>query len=115
MLRLVIGLRTDSKYVEDCKCMRGSDGMLCYSEKEIGIAWKDHAEGMMNEENDWYRNVEGHTVEDPIVCAIREELHQALNEMKTGKATGPTEVSRELIAASGDVGIRVMFETCQKG
>ena len=34
--------------------------------------------------------------------------------MKTGKAPGPSEVSLELIAASGGVGIRVMAEICQK-
>ena len=34
--------------------------------------------------------------------------------MKTGKALGPSEVSLELIAASGGVGIKVMAEICQK-
>ena len=39
---------------------------------------------------------------------------QALNEMKTGIAHGPSEVSLELIAASGGVGIQVMAEICMK-
>ena len=39
---------------------------------------------------------------------------QALNEMKTGKAPGPSEVSLELIAASGGVEIQVMAEIYQK-
>ena len=39
---------------------------------------------------------------------------QALNEMKTGKASGPSEVSLELVAASGGVGIQVMAEICRK-
>ena len=34
--------------------------------------------------------------------------------MKTGKVHGPPEVSLELIAASGEVGIQVMAEICQK-
>ena len=34
--------------------------------------------------------------------------------MKTGKAPGPSEVSLELIAPSGGVGIQVMAEICQK-
>ena len=45
----------------------------------------------------------------------REEVIQALNEMKTGKDLGPSEVSLELIAASGGVVIQVMVEICQKG
>ena len=37
-------------------------------------------------------------------------MHQALNEMKTGKAPGSSEVSLELIADSGG---EVMVEICQ--
>ena len=36
-----------------------------------------------------------------------------LNEMKTGKAPGPSDVSLELIAASREVGIHVMADMCQ--
>ena len=42
--------------------------------------------------------MEGDAVEDPVVCVSREDVLQALNEMKTGKASGPSEVSLELIA-----------------
>ena len=38
---------------------------------------------------------------------------QALDEMKAGKAPGPPEVSLELIAASGGVGIQVIAEIYQ--
>ena len=47
MFRLVNGLKTDSKEVEG-----GSDGKLCFSEKERGKVWKDYMEGVMNEETD---------------------------------------------------------------
>ena len=94
--------------------MRGSDGRLCFNEKERGKVWKDYMERIMNEENEWNYNVEGDAVEGPVVCVSREEVLQASNEMKTGKAPGPSVVSLELIAASGGVGIQVMAETCQK-
>ena len=67
-------------------------------------------ERIMNEKNYWDHNVEGDAVEGPVVCVSREEVLQALNKMKTGKAPGPSEVSLELIAASGGVGIQVMAE-----
>ena len=38
---------------------------------------------------------------------------QALNEMKTGKAPGRSEVSQELNDANGGVGIQVMAEIYQ--
>ena len=60
--------------------MRGSDGKLCFSEKEIGNVWKNYMERIMNEDNDWDHNVEGDAVEGPVVCVSREEVLQALNE-----------------------------------
>ena len=51
--------------------MRGSDGKLCFSEKEMGKVWNDYVERMneeMNEENDGDRYVEGDAVEGTIVC-----------------------------------------------
>ena len=44
MFRLVIGLKTDSKQVEGGRCMRGSDGKLCFSDNERGKVWKDYME-----------------------------------------------------------------------
>ena len=53
-------------------------------------------------------------VQGPIVCVCMEKVPQALNEMKTRKVFGSSEVSLELIAASGGVGIQVMVEICQR-
>ena len=55
MFRLVRGLKSDSKEVEGGRCMKASDGMLCFSEIEIGIVLKDYMVRFMNEENDWYQ------------------------------------------------------------
>ena len=84
---LVKGQKTDSKEVEGGRCVRGIDGKLCFSEKERGRFWKDYMERTMNEENDWDHNVEGDEVDGQIVCVSRGEVLQALNEMKTGKAS----------------------------
>ena len=67
MLRLVKGQKTDSKEVEGGSCMRGSDGKLCFNEKEKGKVWKDYMERIMNLEND-LDHVEGDAVEGPVVC-----------------------------------------------
>ena len=49
-------------------------------------------ERIMNEGNDWDHNVEGDAIEGLVVCVSREEVLQALYEMKTVKAPGPSEV-----------------------
>ena len=81
MFRLIKGLETDSEKLEVGRCMSGSDGRLCLSEKERGKVWTDYMESIMNEENDWDHNVEGVAVEGPVVCVSREEVLQVLNEM----------------------------------
>ena len=53
-------------------------------------------------------------VEGPVVSVSRGEVLQVINKMKTGEAPGPSEISLELIADSGGVGIQVMAEVCQK-
>ena len=65
--------------------MRGSDGKLCFSEKETGKVWKDYVWNIMNEENDWDHYVEGDAVEGSLVFVSREEVLQVLNEVKAGK------------------------------
>ena len=79
--------------------MRKSDGKLCFSEKERGNVWMDYMERTMSDENDWDHNVERDAVEGPVVCVSREEVLQALNALKTGKAPGPSKVSLELLLA----------------
>ena len=91
--------------------MRGSDGKLCFSEKERGKVWKDYIDRIMKEEIDW-DHVEGDAV-GQVFRVSREEVLQALTEMNLGKPYGPSEVSPWLIAASGKVGIQVMDEICQ--
>ena len=44
----------------------------CFSEKERGKVRKDCMERIMNEENDWDHNVEGDSVEVPVVCVSRD-------------------------------------------
>ena len=90
----------DIKEDEGGKCMRRSDGMLCLSNKETGKVWKGHLEGIMNEESDWDHYVERDTVEVPVECVNREEVMQAIGEMKT---PGCPDVSLELIIVIREV------------
>ena len=79
MFSLAKGLKTESKKVEGGGCMRGSDGKLCFCEKERGKVWKDYMERIMNEQNTSDHNVEGEAAEGPVVSVRGEEVLQALN------------------------------------
>ena len=86
---------------------------LSFSEKDRGNVWKEHMERIMNEENEWDQTVEADLVEGPVERVCREEVVKAIREMKARKAAGLSEVSVEMIAAGGEIGIGVMVELCQ--
>ena len=115
--------------------MRGRDGQLGFIEEDRAKIWKKHMEKIMNQKNKWDHMVETDLVEgsvekvarNEIVEAIqrmktgkavkkvaRNEIVEAIQRMKTGKATGPSEVSVEMIVGSGEIGVKVMMELCQR-
>ena len=71
-------------------------------------------EKIMNEENEWDHMVETEVVEGPAEKVARNEIVEAIQRMKSGKATGPSEVSMEMIVESGEIGVKVMIELCQR-
>ena len=52
--------------------------------------------------------------ERPIDKVVRNEIVEAMPNMKSEKATGTSEVSVEMIVASGEIGVQVMMELCQR-
>ena len=37
-----------------------------------------------------------------------------MQKMKSGKGAGPSEVSVEMIIASGEIGVKMMMDLCQR-
>ena len=72
--------------------------------------WKE----IMNEENKWDQIVKTDVVEGPVEKVTRVEIVEAMQKMISGKATRPSEVSVEMIVASGEIGVKVMMELCQR-
>ena len=70
-------------------------------------------EKIMNEENKWNHMVETDVLEGPVEKVAHIEIVEAMQNMKSGKATGPSEVSVEMIVASGKIGVKVIMKLCQ--
>ena len=87
--------------------------MGCIEENRAKI-WKEHMEKIMNKKNEWDRMVETDLVEGPVEKVVRDEIVEAMQSMKSGKTTGTSEVSVEMIVASGEIGVKVMMELCQR-
>ena len=107
-------MKKEGKDVEGGRCMRGKDGRLYFSERHIGNVWKDHMGEIMNEENYWDHVTEVDVVEGPIENVTREEVMMTMKAMKLEKATELSDVSTEMITPSGEIGISVMMEVCQR-
>ena len=63
-------------------------------------------EKIMNEENKWDHMVETDVVEGPVEKVARNKIVEAMQRMKSGKTTGPSEVRVEMIITSGEIKVK---------
>ena len=94
--------------------LRGSDERLDVIEEDGAKIWKEHMQKIVNEKKEWNHMVEIDVVEGAVKKVARSKVVEAMQRMKSGKATGPSEVSVEMIVASGEIGVKVMMELCQR-
>ena len=107
-------MKKEGKDVEGGRCLRGGDKRLGFIEVDRAKIWKKLMEKIMNEENEWDQMAETDLVEGPVEKVVRNEIEETIQSMKSGKATGPSEVSVEMIVASGEIEVKVMMELCQR-
>ena len=58
--------------------------------------------------------METDVVKGPVEKVVCNEIVEAIQKMKSGKANEPSEVSEEMIVASDKIEIEVMMELCQR-
>ena len=80
-----------------------------FIEEDRAKIWKEYMKKIMNEENEWDCMVETDVVEGLVNKVTQNEIVEAMQRMKSGKATGLSEVSVEMIVASGEIGVKVMI------
>ena len=112
--KLVKLMKRDRKDVISSRCMKRKDGNLAFTEQHRKTIGKGHMERVMNEENEQDQITDMDVIEGPIEKVTGEEVMTALRKMKSGKATGPMTVDSKMIIASGDTGIEVIVELCQR-
>ena len=81
-------MKKEGKDLEEGRCLRGRDRGVNFIEE-------------------WDHTVETNVVEGPVKKVVRIEIVEAMQKMKSGKATGPSEINAEMIVASGETGIKV--------
>ena len=106
-------MKTEGKNLNRGRCLRGRNGQLGFIEEDRAKIRKKRMEEIMNEENKW----------DQMEKVARNAIVIAMHKMKSGKATGPCEVSVEMIVSSGKMGVSMMncvgvhgmVEECRSG
>ena len=114
IFKFVKFMKRDGKDVEGGKWIKGRDGRIGFSQEDRCKIWKEHMEKIMNEENAWDHKVDAAMVEGPVEKVSRKEVREAIRKMKRGKAAGLSEVTTEMIVASGRNAEEVMLQFCQR-
>jgi len=104
----------EKKDIVGGQCIKDEEGRLCIDAEEKKRAWKTYMEKLLNEENDWNGNVEVGEVDGGVEEITHEEITSALKQMKLGKACGISDVCTEFMVHSGQVGVGVMKDICNK-
>ena len=114
VFKFVKFMRQEGRDIDGGGCMKDKDGRLVVSEKDCGKLWKQHMEKITNVENEWDQMVEVDMVEGPVERVPDEEVMEAMNKMKLGKAAGLSEVNMDMIRTSGTFGVGVMKKLCHR-
>ena len=114
VFKFVKFMRKEGRDIDGEVCMKDKDERHVVSEKDRGKLWKKHMEKIMNVENEWDQMIEVDMVEGPVEGVTDEEVMEAMNKMKLGKAAGPSEVNMDMILASGTFRVGVTKKFCQR-
>ena len=83
-----------------------------FIEEDRAKIWKEHTKKIVNEEIEWDQMVETDVVEGPVEKVGRNEIVEAMQKMKSEKATGSSDLNVGMIVASGKIQAKVMMELC---
>ena len=100
VLRRMRMMKKEANDLAGNNCIKDENGNIVYAEDGRKRVWKEHMEAIMNEENPWDRMVNVEVVEGPMEPFAMNEVERALGIIKNGKASGPTEIVKEHLAAS---------------
>ena len=90
-------MKKEASNLESNNCIRDKNGKTVFDGRKK--VEKEHIEAIMNEENPWDGMVIVEVVEVPMEPFAMNEVQRALGIMKNGKASGPTGIVKEHLAA----------------
>ena len=74
-------MKTDRKYAEGGKCIKGKGGRIGFSQEDQCNTWKEHVERIMNEENPWDHRVDAAMIKWPVEKVTCKKVREAIRKM----------------------------------
>ena len=107
MFKVAKQMRKDQKDVIGANYIRDSGGNIKTESAEVVDRWRGYFENLLNEENP--NNVEEvPAVQGPLDQISHHEVEMALRMAKNGKAAGPSEITTDMFATAGDLGLDML-------
>ena len=102
LFRIVKQRTGEKKDVVGVSCLKDESGAVKVSVDDQKKIRKEHMKNLMNVENEWKNCIDASKVEGAVRRIKVEDVHCAMNQMKIGKASGPSGVTIEMFKAGGD-------------
>jgi len=100
----------DKRDIVGMPYVRGKNGELKVTLSDKIKVWKEYAEKLLNEENEWDGRLDAEMNEGPCEEISEDEVKDALSRMKVGKAAGPSGVTAELLKVCGVASVKRLME-----
>jgi len=97
-------------------CIKDRNGNVVVEEDATMAVWKEYYEKLLNEEFDWDKGAldAAEPVSGPSEKFTFEEVKRAIKQARYGKAAGPSEVTSDMLKASGDAGVSWVMDLCNE-
>ena len=114
MFKIAKQMKREGKDIEGGKYIKDERGNIRFEEGEIKERWRRYYDELTNGNNPYELSEGESKTEGPIEKIEEIEIRKAIKDVKSGKATGPSGFSNDMLKAAGEVGVEAMTEICQK-
>ena len=109
--------KKERKDITGTNCLKGDNGELLVSEEQVSDRWREYFEyfeKLLIEENEWNDELSAEYVEGPADMISKEEVRQAIQDLKVRKAAGPSGVTGEMIKTAGEQAVDWLTNICNR-
>ena len=93
IFRIAKQKKKERKDITGTKYLKGDNGELLVSEEQVSGRWREYFEKLLNEESKWNDELSAEYVEGLADMISKEEVRQAIQDLKVRKAAGTSGVT----------------------